>query len=487
MNHKWYSVHLSALLSMVCCCMLLNGCISVGPNYRSPELFEPNFRVQGLDVADNTTDNARMLATWWNGFNDDMLVEFITQALEGSPDIKAAIAKVQAARAELGISRSDFFPQVDAAADFTRTKTNKDAGGTGYTHMYRAGLDASWEIDIFGGTRRAVEASEAQLESEIADLHDVWLSLAAEVALNYLEIRTFQRRLQVARKNLKAQQETLEILSSRYNAGLTDALDVSQARYNMESTRSTIPLLNAGLEKALNALAVLLGRRPGTLHECFSTTRPIPVPPEGDIEGISADALRRRPDIRRAERRLAAESARIGEAVAMLYPKFSLSGFFGTQAISSDELFTAGAGSGSIVPGVIWPVFRAGELVNRVRAQTSVKDQYLALYEKTVLSAVAEVRDALSGFVQESRRIQHLHSAVKAAREAVDIARDKYSNGLTDFNNVLDAQRSLLSLEESLAVSRGDTSGYMVKIYKALGGGWTLFSSDDGAAPDEVK
>ncbi len=306
------------------------------------------------------------------------------------------------------------------------------------------------------------------------------------MALNYIEIRTFQRRLRVARKNLKAQEDTLDILSSRYIVGLTDALDVSRARYNMESTRSAIPLLQVGLEASLNAMAVLLGQQPGSLHGRFDRVMPIPVPPEGEIAGINADALRRRPDVRRAERQLAVESARIGEAVAMLYPKFSLAGFFGTQSFSSSELFTAGAGTHSILPGVIWPVFQAGELVNRVRAQTAVKDQFLATYEKTVLSAIAEVRDALSGYVQESRRIEFLKNAVQAAGEAEVIARDKYSNGLTDFNSVLDAQRSLLSLEETLAVSRGDISGYMVKTYKALGGGWALLNSNS-AAQSAVK
>ncbi len=481
MNHKFYSANLLTAFFVLCSCVFLSGCISVGPDYTAPELHDPDFTVQGLAADDNATEDVRSLADWWKGFDDDMLMDFIIRALDGSLDMRAAIARVQAARAELGISRSDFFPKIDSAADFTRTKIGKDAGGTGYTDMYRAGFDASWEIDIFGGTRRATEAAQAQLESEIADLHDVWISLAAEVALNYIEIRTFQRRLQVARNNLKAQKETLEILSSRYHVGLTDALDVSQARYNMESTRSSIPLLNAGLENALNSLAVLVGQQPGSLHDCFARIMPIPLPPAGDIAGINADTLRRRPDIRRAERRLAAESARIGEAVAMLYPTFSLAGFFGTQAMSSAELFTSGAGTHSIVPGVVWPVFRAGELVNRVRAQTAVKDQYLAIYEKTVLRAVAEVRDALSDYVQESRRIEFLQNAVKAAGDAVDIAQDKYSNGLTDFNNVLDAQRSLLSLEENLAISRGNTSGHMVRIYKALGGGWALLNSDSAA------
>ena len=483
MKHKKHYTSLSITFFMLCCCVLPSGCISVGPDYQTPKLKNPNFTVAGLSVPDNATSDTQKLADWWNGFNDPMMVELITRALTGSPDIHVAAARVQAARAELGISRSDYFPKINAEADFSRTRTGKDAEGIGYSNMYRAGLDASWEIDIFGGTRRAVEAADAVFDSEIANLHDVWLSMAAEVALNYIEIRTYQQRLAVAQNNLKAQTETLEILSSRYTAGLTDALDVSQARYNMESTRSTIPLLKAGLESALNSLAVLLGQQPGSLHSRFDPAQSIPVPPSGDINGINADILRRRPDIRKAERRLAAESARIGEASAMLYPKFSLSGFFGTRAIHSSELFSAGAGSGSIVPGVIWPVFQAGELVNRVRAQTAVKDQYLAVYEKTVLSAIAEVRNALSGYIQESRRINSLQHAVRAAKDAVEIAQDKYKNGLTDFNNVLDAQRSLFVLEESLAVSRGNTSGYMVKVYKALGGGWALMADDSAAQP----
>jgi len=477
MNHKFCFMALLTSCFLFCGGLLFVGCISVGPDYVAPEKLHPDFSVRGLPVEDNATAEIRLLSDWWNGFGDDLLVDCVVRALAGSPDMRGAIARVQAARAELNISRSGFFPKIDGTADFSRILTGKDANGIGYMNMYRAGFDASWEIDIFGGTRRAVEASRAQYEAEMADLHDVWISLAAEVAQNYIEIRTFQRRLEVARKNLTAQGETFEILSSRYQAGLTDALDVSRARYNLESTRSSIPLLNAGLESALNSLAVLIGQQPGSLHALFDRVVPIPVPLAGDIEGINADVLRRRPDIRRAERLLAAESARIGEAAAMLYPKFSLAGFFGTQSIDSDELFTAGSGSRSIIPGVIWPIFRAGELRNRVRAQTAVKDQYLAIYEKTVLSAIAEVRDALSGYVQEKRRIEFLQKAVKAAEEAVIIARDKYSSGLTDFNSVLDSQRSLLALEESLAVSRGKQSEFMVKIYKALGGGWSLLDN----------
>jgi len=480
MQNKFYPPRLLRLCFFSCFCAFLSGCISVGPDYTAPKLPGPDFRASGLNGYDNATADPRMLARWWDNFGDDMLVSCVTRALEGSRDMRAAVARVRAARAELTGVRSDLFPKVGSSADLARTGTGKYSGNGSYTNMYRAALDASWEIDIFGGTRRAVEAARAGLEAEEAALHDVWRIVAAEVALNYIEIRTFQRRLQVARKNLKAQEETLDILNSRYTVGLTDALDVSQARYNMESTRSAIPLLQAGLESSLNSLAVMVGEEPGSLHARFGTVHPIPVPANTAVGDIHADALRRRPDIRRAERRVAAESARIGEAVAMLYPKFSLSGFFGTAAARSTNLFSSGADTRSIVPGVVWPVFRAGELASRVRAQTAVKEQYLAVYEKTVLSAVAEVRDALSAYVREKQRVGSLQSAVAAADEAVSIAQDKYSSGLTDFNNVLDAQRSLLALEEDLAVSQGNTSSYMVTIYKTVGGGWAPFATDSG-------
>ncbi len=478
MKHKLFLAKLVSISFSVFIILFLSSCVSVGPDYSPPELYDPSFNVPGRIVADTDADDIERLAEWWQGFGDEMLVKFVIQALDGSPDMHAAVSRLEAARAELGISRAAFFPKLNSSADFSRTKTGKDAGGSGYTSMYWAGLDASWEIDIFGGTRRAVEAAQAHIESRIADLQDVWISLAAEVALSYIEIRTFQQRIDVAYKNLNAQHQTLEILTSRYRAGLTDGLDVSQARYNMESTRSLIPLLNAGLENALNVLAVLVGKPPGSLHCLFEQILPIPVPPAGEIPGINANALRRRPDIRRAERSLAAESARIGEAVAMLYPRFSLEGFFGTQAMSSAALFSSGAASHSIVPGVVWPIFRAGDLMNRVRSQTAVKDQYLALYEKAVLNAIAEVRDSLSDYVQEQQRVEFLKNAVSAAEEAVLIAKNRYSSGLTDFNTVLDAQRSLLRFEEDLAISRGNTSGYMVKIYKTIGGGWAPFTDN---------
>ncbi|WP_020586506.1 efflux RND transporter permease subunit [Desulfobacter curvatus] len=459
-RNRWTTKNISVLLVLLLP-VIMTGCMTVGPDYQRPALPDiPDTREVEVDAAQ-----------WWNQFNDPGLTDMVQRALNNNHDLKTAVARVRQARAQLARTRAAYGPTVDLSGSITRSESSANGmSDTGATTLYSTGFDAVWEIDIFGGTKRAVEAALADWDAIRVGLDDVRVSVAAETAIAYLSICTYQHRLTVSRANLEAQQETFEILSDRFNAGLSNGLAVQQARYNLESTRAAIPTLEAGLESARNALSVLAGEMPGALQ-----TPNIDRIPQSDLvlEGIPADLLRRRPDIRRAERELAAQTARIGVAVADLYPRFTLTGSIGLESLQASTLFESDSGKYSIIPGIRWPIFYSGSIRNNIKIQEAVQEQYLYAYEAAVLNAVQEVRDALINYRKEKERSASLRDAVEAARAAEELAQDQYRNGLSDFNNVLDAQRSLLSFQEELAVCEGTVSQNTVRLYKALGGGWS--------------
>jgi NodT family efflux transporter outer membrane factor (OMF) lipoprotein len=443
---------------------LFGGCASlpsVGSDYEKPELPEIPQAVS------NSVDTVE----WWQHFNDPTLTELVERALENNADLKIAVARVREARARLGQTRAAYGPFIDAGAEANRYRTSDNVlSFTDEDTLYRAGFDAVWEIDVFGGTRRAVEAATADWEALQVSMADVRVSVASETAQAYLAVRTFQYLLVVARENLETQQLTYDILLDRWQTGLGNELSVKQAKYNLESTRAAVPLLEAGLEGSRNALSVLLGEMPGTLM-----IPDIGDMPEAAIElaGIPADLLRRRPDVARAERELAAQTARVGQSVADLYPKFTLTGSIGVESLSSAaSLFESDSLAYNIIPGVRWPIFYSGSIRSNIKAQEAIQEQFLQRYEATVLNAVREVRNAIVDYEKEHERRESLNAAVQAAKEAQELAVDRYRNGLSDFNNVLDAQRSLLVFQEQLAVSEGQVSRNAVRLYKALGGGW---------------
>lgn len=453
--------------------LMLSSCAAVGPNYKSPTVSAPDAWHSELeDGLQAETVRPEILAEWWAALQDPVLSDLIGQALAANLNLKKAQARVREARARRGIREAGFFPSLDAGGSVTRWRSSKN-NGTGETNtLYAAGFDAGWEIDIFGGVRRSVEAADADLQASGEALRNVLVSLMAEVALNYVESRTYQTRLDVAGANLHAQQETFNLIQSRYQAGLSNELAVQQARYNLENTRSQVPTLRTGLEAALNRLAVLTGQTPGAVHGRMADYRPIPVPPATVAVGVPAETLRRRPDIRKAERELAAETARIGIATAELYPKFRLAGSIGLESLKSTQFFKSASHFWSLIPGFSWKIFHAGAIRRNIEAQTAVREQYLIAYEAAVLNALEEVENTLTAYVQEQLRRMRLLEAVDAAKRAEGLARDQYQAGLVDFANVLDAQRSLLSFEDQLARSNGLVTGNLISLYKALGGGW---------------
>lgn len=453
--------------------IFFSGCLSVGPDYVRPDTTVYNqWHTQIKGDHQNKETPAESLSEWWKSLKDPKLSELIERAAKGNLDLKKAQARVREARARRGLAKADYFPAVDAKGSATRSKGSENAGDGSTNDLYAAGFDASWELDIFGGVRRSVEAAQANLEASDEDLRDVLVSLLAEVAKNYVDVRTYQSRIATAEANLKAQEETHQLTVWRNQAGLSDELAVSQARYNLESTRSGIPALRTGLDEAMNRIAVLLGEQPGQVHEELKQQEAVPVASLDIAVGMPADIIRRRPDIRKAERDLASQTAKIGVAVADLYPKFTLSGSIGLQALSSGDLLTSGSKMYSLGPSVTLPLFAGGSIRKNIEVQSALQEQYLIAYETTVLNALEEVENAAKAFAEEQYKRQALTDAVAAAKQAAELAKAKFEAGLTDFSAALDAERSLLSYEDQLATSEGTVTTDLISLYKALGGGW---------------
>jgi NodT family efflux transporter outer membrane factor (OMF) lipoprotein len=460
--------------------VLLAGC-AVGPNYRTPQTpaldqwhYQPaaGIRVEGAD--------APSLAAWWQSFDDPVLSGLVELAIAQNKTIQQARARVLESRARRNAAASPLFPSINGSAGATRTEADarsidpNSGVSQNNVEVYTTGLDASWELDIFGGKRRALEAANANLAASEADLRDALVTLLGDVALNYTSLRASQSRLAFAQRNLEAQAELLDITRWRAEAGLATALDLEQAQSSYDQTRAQIPSLESAAAQAMNRLAVLTGQVPGALAERLAEPRPVPVAPAEIVVGVPADIVRRRPDIRAAERRLAAQTAQVGVATAALYPSLSLSGSIGLQSPTASDLFD-GSRTERLGVSLRLPIFQGGALYQNLRAQNAALDQALATYELTVLSAFEEVENALLGWINEQRRREALLQAVDSARRARELAVTQYNSGLVDFQTVLTADRQLISLEDSLALSDGELTSNLIRLYKALGGGWSVF------------
>jgi NodT family efflux transporter outer membrane factor (OMF) lipoprotein len=467
----------------------------VGPDYQPPEpQVPPQWHASSPSAAQQ---DAQRLAQWWQVLKDPLLTGLIDRAAVRNLDVHEALSRVREARHQRIISRAPLFPSLAANGSARRGDQGEAGsgrmselfgdGGGGVSEQYDLELDAGWELDFFGGTRRAVEASQADLEARVEDLRAVLVSLLAEVAINYVDLRTYQARLAVAEGNVAAQQQTWELLSAQSQAGGGDELAVAQARYNLESSRAKISDLAVGLEAALNRLAVLTGQPAGALHAELSAVRPIPEAELALAVGVPAEAIRQRPDIRRAERELAAQTARIGQATAELYPQFTLSGSIGLESRSTGDLFSSGSRVWSFGPAFSWPLFQAGAIRANIHVQEELQQQALMRYEAAILTTLEEVENALTAYAQEQRKAENLRAAADAARLAEKLAKVQYVTGTTGFNEVLEAQRSLLSFEDQLATSRGAVLANLVRLYKALGGGWQPFSLENETPPGGEK
>lgn len=449
---------------------------AVGPNYHAPtqaELRAPDAWHAPVPKGAVGGD----LSVWWQQLGDPVLTSLIEDALAASPDLDLARARLREARARRNLVAADLLPTLSASAGASASRSN---GSTG--ERYDAGFDAAWEPDVFGGTRRSIEAANADLASTEASLDDTQVSLAAEVARNYVDVRSLQGRIEIALENLSRQGETLDLTGWRYQAGLVSQLDVDQARAAREQTRAQIPSLRTSLEAAKNRLAVLLGQAPGTVEERLADPAPIPRVPDTLTVSIPADLLRQRPDVRAAERALAAQTARIGVAEAARYPSFRLSGTLGVSGISLAALTGGSSLAHSLALSVAETIFDGGRLGTQVEIQKAGERQAHASYRSTVLLALEEVENALVSLARTRERQEALRLADEAAQSAADLARQRYSTGLTDFQTVLDAERTELSTSDNLKSTEADLTVALIQLYKALGGGWSAADNETAAS-----
>ena len=461
---------------------------SVGPEYSQPQLALPG---QWKSVSAQQNQEATALSaktignldSWWEIFGDQTLNALIEEGQQNSPDLTIARSRLYQARAQLIITQSWFYPSLDSSLKATRSDRSDtgtlfgSAGIPDPQTLYQGGFDASWELDVFGGLRRAAEASTAAAEAEVERYRDTLGSLRSEIVRNYLESRAFQQRITIAARNISLQSDSLRLVQERYRAGLTSQLDVAQAEAQLETTRAALYPLQIGGQSAQHRLAVLLGRQPELLN-----LFPAEKPPTGEplflskipatlAAGVPSEVLRFRPDIRAVERELAAATATVGVAIADLYPRFSLSGLFGVESSRSGSLFESGSQYWSIIPGLRWPIFQAGRISANIDLQEQRTSQALAVYEQTVLRALEETENSLTSFQQERLRWQALERSVQANQLALQLSNELYLKGLADFQRVLDSERTLYQAEDQLLLSERNLALSLVAVYKALGGG----------------
>ncbi len=461
-------------LVLIVCGLWPAGC-TVGPDYQEPALTLPE---GWSDLELPQVPSEDVLKNWWATLQDPVLDDLIEQASLGNPDLAESIYRIEESRALRDYAAGRNYPGVDLTGSYTRSRESEHTafsipGTSSDQGLYSTGFDAGWEIDLFGGIRRSVESAQAALEASVENSRAVQVSLYAEVAATYIELRTARLRVQYALDNIQAQRETLDLTQNRYDVGIAPELDVAQARQNLADTEADLPLLYLAEKEAISRLAVLLGHYPQEFHLATEGFGSSPMPTVGELPaGLPADLLRRRPDIRQAERLLAAQTARIGVAAAELYPSFTLSGSFHLEAEHFSDLGRWASKSYGYGPGLRWNLFEGGRLRSLVRAEEARTRQALVHYERTVLWAVEEAEVALAAYLQETARQEALLRSVKASEESVRLVQSLYRSGLTDFQNVLDAQRTLFRLQDRLASSEGAVVVNLIRLYKALGGGW---------------
>jgi multidrug efflux system outer membrane protein len=470
-----------ALMVLLCLAASL-GC-AVGPDFKPPDMPVPAGWA-GPPPLPAVTPAEKDLANWWTVFDDNMLASLIQQAVESNLDLKFAEARIRQARAVRGIAQSFLGPTVDATGSYQRSEASvSPTTGTGRnsdntvsvtTNQYFAGFDAAWELDIFGGVRRSIEAADADLQASVEARRDVLVTLTAEVARNYIDLRAFQQRISIARQNLEAQKHSAKLTRQRFEAGLASGLDVANAEAQVATTAAVIPLLEASARQTIYSLGVLLGRPPAALVQELAPALAIPTAPPSAPMGVPSELLRRRPDIRQAEAGVHAATARIGVAEADLYPRFTITGSIGVKASDFGSWLDWSSRLWSIGPGVTWRVFDMGRIRSDIAQQEALQDQSLIAYQKTVLTALQEVEGALISLDKEQEHRNALVDAVAFNQKAVDLSIKLYTEGQTDFLNVLQAQRALFLTQDALAQSTQTISTNLVALYKALGGGWDV-------------
>jgi multidrug efflux system outer membrane protein len=469
-------------LTLSASALILAAC-AVGPHYHAPSPAPVALTTLDPHIA---TAAQPAPAGWWRAFGDPELDSLVDRALASNLDVRIAVARVKEARALFHDAELDYFPRVTTEATYTRSKEQAPGFSSKRVDIEQAeiGFDAAWEIDLFGRVRHQVESARADAQAARADQGFAQVTVAAEVARNYLELRGAQIRRAVAEENARTQRDTLHLTEVRYQVGPGDPVDVESARARLDATEAQIPAFRTAEAQAGHRLAVLIGQRPGALDAELAA------PPDASAQtaaptaipiGDAADFLRRRPDVQAAERRLAAETARTGVATADLFPRISVTGFVGFLSGDVSSLFKGGSRAWAVSPTLTWPGLDIGGAHARLRAQQARGDESLAQYDQTVLRAVEDLQNALVAYRERQIQVVSLSQQVEASRRAADLAHIRYREGRIDFLRVLDAERTRLSAEDDLAQAQTEANVDVVSIYKALGGDVTQATKVSGA------
>jgi NodT family efflux transporter outer membrane factor (OMF) lipoprotein len=475
--------------------LMLTGCTSfqdyvqngfkVGPNYCPPAAAVAE---SWIDAANpNVSTQPPWDAAWWQAFSDPTLDWLIETAYRQNLTLRVAGLRIAEVRAQRAIVAGNLFPQTQQAfGDYTRTQMSKNGPNVAPSRHFdeaTTGANLSWELDFWGQFRRALESADARLDASIYNYDDVLVILLSDVATSYLNMRTAEKRIEYAQKNVVDQEKSLVLAKAKYENGATSKLDVTQGEANLGQTEATIPPFETNRRQAANQLCILMGIPPWDLAQALDR-RDIPTADPTVAVGIPADLLRRRPDIRRAERDVAAQCAQIGVATAALYPHFSIDGTIYYDAANFRDLFDAGSLAGSVGPSFRWDVLNYGRLVNNIRVQDARFQQLVVEYQNLVLKANAEAENALVGFLRAQQQVKYLRTSTKAAEESLTLVRAQYEGGKTDFNRVLTVEQLLTQQEDQLAVARGTVAQNLILLYRALGGGWQIrFADGASAAP----
>ena len=459
---------------------LMQGCFGigpkVGPNYSPPELKMQDAWHQA--ITKGLGEGEANLQTWWNVFDDTVLNGLIERTGQGNLELKEAFASIKEARAQRGIAGGERFPDIDSTGGARRIRSPHTflpptTQKSRTDEFFKFGGEGSWEIDFWGRIDRSIESADASLAASVEDYRDVLVVLYAEVSTNYVEVRALQDRIKYVRGNIETQRKSLQLTKDRFDAGLAPDLDVQQAELNLARTESTLPALQMRLVQTINRLGVLLGEHPSALHDELGKPASIPKPTEQITVGLPVELLRQRPDIRQAERELAAQTALIGVAKADLYPSFSLFGTFEVAANDfSDVVSYSKSRMHSFGPSFRWNIFDGGRVRNQIRVEDARTEQALVRYEQTVLNALEDVENAMVSYIQEDVRREALERSVMAARKSVELVTTLYVNGLTDFQNVQEMERFQFEQEDQFAESEGQVIQNLISIYRSLGGGW---------------
>lgn len=463
-----------------CIPLFLMAC-SVGPDYQRPEIAMPK------QWSETSPQTAPYPDAWWKTFNDPALDQLIAEAVASNLSLQQASSRIRDARAQQTMAVAAALPAINAKSNLSRRSNNlSSAGGSASSggsntgggfgvgsqiiNIFQAGFDAQWELDVFGGIRRGIEAADATVEAEVEDRNAILVSLLGEVARHYVQLRANQQLRVVTRENLGSQQQTLELTRVRRLAGLASELDLAQQQALVADSRTRLPQYEVGIAQAVHAIGILLGREPSALAARLSDEKALPMAAPA-FGNLPSDLLLRRPDIRRTERQLAAANAQIGVATAELFPKFNLAAFLGIQNTRITDISPLGK-SWSAAASISAPIFNWGKLQANIDSKEAQHEALLLAYRATILDALGEVENALTAYVQENNRQQALLAMVDAQQLALQLANERYRNGLTAFLDVLDSQRGLLKAQSDLIDSRGKSAEYLIALYKALGGGW---------------